>query len=237
MVARIGGSFPVRIISRLLQYCLKRYADDFHCRLETEIDILEYLSIAHEQYLRQVFKDLMLDAFQPKKNLDALIVPFILVIVNISDVILQNMAFVFVEICKLLFVLFFLCICRYIYLIIFLDNDDMLTSIIQKYPLWKNNSTFVQNQPALNNIILRLKRYGVHLLLIITGLANQYTWCQDFLEYSLQELDRIILAGHVCPLVNDLMSNNILHMLWERCLSKEFYEQQTAVRLLLIACK
>lgn len=113
----------------------------------------------------------------------------------------------------------------------------MLTNIIQKYPLWKNNSTFAQNQPSLNNIILRLKRYGVHMLLIITGLANQYTWCQDFLECTLQELERIILGGHVCPLVNDIMSDNILHLLWERCLSKELQEQQTAVRLLLIACK
>lgn len=100
MVARIGGSFPTKIISRLLQCCLKRYSEDFHCRLEAEIDILEYLCLAHEQYLRQVFKDLMQDGFQPKRSLDALIVPFMLVIANISDVLLQNMANVFVEICK-----------------------------------------------------------------------------------------------------------------------------------------
>lgn len=99
-MARIGGSFPTKIIARLLQCCLKRYADDFHCRLETEIEILEYLCLAHEQYLRLVLKDLMLDAFQPKKSLDALIVPFILLIVNISDVFLQNMAHVIVELCK-----------------------------------------------------------------------------------------------------------------------------------------
>lgn len=75
------------------------------------------------------------------------------------------------------------------------------------------------------------------MLLISTQLANQYSWCQDFLEYSLQELERVILSGHTCPLVSDLMSDNILQMLWERCLSKDLYEQQTAVRLLLIACK
>lgn len=123
------------------------------------------------------------------------------------------------------------------FFIFFIDNDELLTNIIQKYPLWKNNSTFMVNQPALKNVVLRLKRYGVHLLLISTHLANQYSWCQDFLECSLQELEHVILNCHTCPLVNDLMSDNILNMLWERCLSQDLYEQQTAVRLLLIACK
>lgn len=105
VVARIGGSFPDQIISRLLQSSLKRYSDDYHCRIDSDTDILEYLCLVHEKFLQQIFKKFILDGFQPKRSLDALVIPFMLLIANVSDVLLQNVATAFVEICKFLDIL------------------------------------------------------------------------------------------------------------------------------------
>lgn len=100
VVARLGGCFPSKIISQILQCCLKRFADDFPCRFDSEIGILEYLCFAHEQVLKVCVRELLQEGFQPKKNLDALIIPFLLQFCNYSDILLQNMVSVFLDICK-----------------------------------------------------------------------------------------------------------------------------------------
>lgn len=110
-------------------------------------------------------------------------------------------------------------------------------NIILKSPLWINNPPFAEMQPSLNNIILRLQRQGTQLLLLASQLADQYSWCQDFLEYTLQELEQVILNARLCPLMDDLVTEESKYLLWNSCLSKNIYEQQTAVRLLLIICK
>uniref|UniRef100_A0A1A9Z490 Integrator complex subunit 5 C-terminal domain-containing protein n=1 Tax=Glossina pallidipes TaxID=7398 RepID=A0A1A9Z490_GLOPL len=212
VVARLGGCFPLKIISQILQCSLKRFADDFHCRFESEIGILEYLCFAHEQVLRVVVKELLQEGFQPKKNLDTLIIPFLFVFGNYSDVLLQNMVSVFLD----------------------MYNDELRAIIIQKSPLWLSNATFSEIQPSLNNIALRLKSHGTQLLITASKMADQHVWCQDFLEFSLQELEQIVLSARLCPLMDDLVTENTKYMLWKSSLSTNIYEQQTAVRLLLI---
>lgn len=101
VVARLGGCFPSKIISQILQCSLKRFADDFPCRFDSEIGILEYLCFAHEQVVKDCVKELLQEGFQPKKKLDALIIPFLLEFCNYSDtLLLQNMVSVFLEMCK-----------------------------------------------------------------------------------------------------------------------------------------
>lgn len=125
---------------------------------------------------------------------------------------------------------------RYICLIC-LDNDELRAIIIQKSPLWLSNATFSEIQPSLNNIALRLKSHGTQLLITASKMADQHVWCQDFLEFSLQELEQIVLSARLCPLMDDLVTENTKYMLWKSSLSTNIYEQQTAVRLLLIVCK
>lgn len=100
VVARLGGCFPSKIISQILQCSLKRFSENYPCRFDSEIGILEYLCFAHEQVLRVCVRDLLEDGFQPKKKLDALIVPFVLEFCNYSDILLQNTVSVFLEMCK-----------------------------------------------------------------------------------------------------------------------------------------
>ncbi|XP_013101737.2 integrator complex subunit 5 [Stomoxys calcitrans] len=212
VVARLGGCFPSKIISQILQCSLKKFAENYPCRFDSEIGILEYLCFAHEQVLRVCFKELLQEGFQPKKKLDALVVPFMLDFCNYSDTLLQNMVSVFLE----------------------MYNDDLRTTITQKAPLWMTNRTFAEIQPSLNNLVLRLKTHGAQVLITVAKMADQYAWCQDFLEFSLQELEQIVLNARLCPLMDDLATEETKYMLWKSCLSTNIYEQQTAVRLLLI---
>lgn len=100
MVARLGGCFPSKVVSQILQCSLKRFAEDYRCRIDSEIGILEYLCFAHEQVVKLVLKELFQDGFYPKKNLDAIIIPFLLLLANYSDILLQNIVSVFLDMCK-----------------------------------------------------------------------------------------------------------------------------------------
>ncbi|CAD6993473.1 integrator complex subunit 5 [Ceratitis capitata] len=212
VVARLGGCFPLSIISQILQCSLKRFADDYRCRFDSELGILDYLSFAHEQELKQALTDLLKDGFNPKKTLDACIIPFLLVMATFADALLQNLVVVFLE----------------------MYNDDLRQTIIQKTPLWMSNKIFAEMQPSLNSLALRLKSNGAQLLIAVSQMADQYNWCQDFLEYTLQDLEQVVLNATVCPLMNDLATEDSKYLLWKNCLSANIYQQQTAVRLLLI---
>lgn len=99
-----------------------------------------------------------------------------------------------------------------------------------------SNKVFAEMQPSLNSLTLRLKSNGAHLLIAVSQMAEQYTWCQDFLEYNLQDLEQVVLNATVCPLMNDLATEDSKYLLWKNCLSANIFQQQTAVRLLLIVC-
>lgn len=113
----------------------------------------------------------------------------------------------------------------------------MRSTIVQKAPLWMTNRLFADMQPSLNNIVLRLKSHGAQLLITASKMVDKNTWCHDFLEYSMQELEQIVLNARLCPLMDDLATEETKYMLWKSCLSSNIYEQQTAVRLILIVCK
>lgn len=212
VVARLGGCFPLKIISQILQCGLKRFSEDIRCRFESEIGILDYLSFAHENELLQALRALLEDGFVPKKSIHVHIIPFITQISHYSESLLQNMVTVFLE----------------------LYNDNLLEAIIRQTPVWMTNKTFVDMQPSFNGLPLNLKTDGSKLLMTAAQLAEKYSWCQEFLEYNLQELEQVILMNSRCPLLSDLSTDASKFLLWKGCLSWNTIEQQTAVRLLLL---
>ncbi|XP_036324648.1 integrator complex subunit 5 isoform X2 [Rhagoletis pomonella] len=115
-----------------------------------------------------------------------------------------------------------------------LDNDDLRQTIIQKSPLWMSNKMFAEMQPSLNSLALRLKSNGAQVLIAVSQMAEQFAWCQDFLEYTMQDLEQVVLNATVCPLMNDLATEESKYLLWKSCLNANIFQQQTAVRLLLI---
>lgn len=212
VVARLGGCFPLKIISQILQCGLKRFSEDPRCRFDSEIGILDYLSFAHEKELLQALRSLLEDGFIPKKAIHVHIIPFITQISHYSESLLQNMVTVFLE----------------------LYNDNLLEAIIRQTPVWMTNKTFVDMQPSFNSLPLNLKTNGSKLLMTAARLAEQYPWCQEFLECNLQELEQVILMNSRCPLLSDLSTDASKFLLWKGCLSWNIIEQQTAVRLLLL---
>ncbi|XP_055848550.1 integrator complex subunit 5 [Episyrphus balteatus] len=212
VVARLGGCFPLKIISQILQCGLKRFSEDNRCRFDSEIGILDYLSFAHENELLQALRGLLEDGFVPKKAIHVHIIPFITQISHYSESLLQNVVKVFLE----------------------LYNDTLLEAIIRQTPVWMTNKTFMDMQPSFNSLPLNLEKNGSKLLMTAARLAEQYSWCQEFLEYNLQELEQVILMNSRCPLLSDLSTDASKFLLWKGCLSWNTIEQQTAVRLLLL---
>lgn len=113
----------------------------------------------------------------------------------------------------------------------------MCEVIVQKAPLWLSNKMFAGMQPTLNNAVLRLNERGATLLLTAAKMAEKYVWCQDFLDNSMQELEQWVLNQRNFPLLADLAYEETKYMLWKSCLSTNLFEQQTAVRLLLVVCE
>ncbi|XP_034115208.1 integrator complex subunit 5 [Drosophila albomicans] len=212
IVARLGGCFPHKIIMQILQCGIKRFAEDYRCHLDSEAGILDYMTSCHEQQLCAAFREMLKDGLAPKKPLDVAIVPFLLITTNYSDAILQSLVNVFIEI----------------------FTDEMCDAIVQKAPLWLSNKMFADMQPSLNNAVLRLNQHGAKLLLMVSRMAEKYTWCQDFLDTSMQELEQWVLNMRNFPLLVDLAFEETKYMLWKSCLSTNILEQQTAVRLLLV---
>lgn len=84
------------------------------------------------------------------------------------------------------------------------------------------------------NLALKIGTNGTKILLTLGRIAKSYIWVQNFLEFIIQELERLILDKCMCPLLLDVPKNESRKMLWEACRSDNFIEQQTAVRLILL---
>lgn len=101
---------------------------------------------------------------------------------------------------------------------------------------WPSNFNPRDIQPTLSTLALKLKANAAATLLTLARTAIKHVWCEEFLENILQELEGLLLLSDTtCPLLTDLIRDESVSPLWEACCSANFIEQQTAVRLLLIA--
>ncbi|XP_055383717.1 integrator complex subunit 5 [Condylostylus longicornis] len=215
VVARLGGCFPLKIISQVLQCGLKKYCEDFRCNFDSEIGILDYLSFAHEKDLKKSLKELLEDGLKPKTKLHVQIVPYLLQLATCSEVVLQVVVTEFLEI----------------------YNESYLEAITRQtwmLTIWMENPTFRDMQPSMNNLALKIKVNGSKLLMIVAKLAEKFIWCHDFIECALQELEHMVLVNMSCPLLEELSKEESKGLLWKSAKSPIFIEQQTAVRLILL---
>lgn len=89
----------------------------------------------------------------------------------------------------------------------------------------------------LVTLALKLKTNATQSVLTIARIADQadHPWCQDLLEGVLHELEYMVLATSSCALLTDLSRPASAQLLWTACCAAQPIEQQTAVRLLLLA--
>lgn len=116
------------------------------------------------------------------------------------------------------------------------DNDELLANIVKLINNWMQNKSFQNMQPAFNNLFLKLKSGGTEIIMIVAKLTKEFKWCNTFLEYTLQELEQILLLNRNCPMLQNLSSEESKKILWEYCRSPNRVEQQTSIRLLILVC-
>lgn len=98
------------------------------------------------------------------------------------------------------------------------------------------NKSFQNMQPAFNNLLLKLKSGGTNFIIIVAKLTKEFKWCHTFLEYTLQELEQMVLLNRNCAMLQNLSSEESKEVLWESSRSCNRVEQQTATRLLILVC-
>lgn len=103
--------------------------------------------------------------------------------------------------------------------------------------MWPPNFNARDIIPSLSTLMMKLKQDATKTIMTLAKIAQQYQWCQEFLENILQELETLVLEDRTCPLLDDVTNNESKLKLWSACQSELLFEQQTAVRLLLLVCK
>lgn len=105
VVARLGGCFPLKVISKILQCGLKGFSGNANSTLDSEVGILGYLSHSHENDLKIALNEMLQPLFvknqpsQPVKNT----IPYLLHLCGMSEILLQPIVTVFLDLCKFFF--------------------------------------------------------------------------------------------------------------------------------------
>lgn len=116
-------------------------------------------------------------------------------------------------------------------------DESLIPTIVGQSKHWPSNFNPRDIQPTLSSLALKLKSNVAPTILLLARIASDHTWCQEFLENILQELESLLLVSDssICPLLTDLLRDESSAPLWQACCSANLIEQQTAVRLLLLA--
>lgn len=110
-------------------------------------------------------------------------------------------------------------------------NVGLIPTLVAQSKQWPS----VRIAPTLAALALKLKSNATQSVLTLARIAEDHRWCQDLLEAVLHELEHMVLENGSCPLLHDLPRTESAERLWSACGSALLIEQQTAVRLLLLA--
>lgn len=108
---------------------------------------------------------------------------------------------------------------------------SLIPTLVAQSKQWPN----VRMAPMLAALALKLKSNATRAVLTVARIAHERPWCQDLIETVLQELEYMVLQNGQCALLQDLSGRASAELLWSACGSAQLFEQQTAVRLLLLA--
>lgn len=113
-------------------------------------------------------------------------------------------------------------------------NASLIPTLVAQSKLWPSS---VRTKSMLATLALKLETKATQSVLTVARIADQADdpWCQDLLEDILHELEYMVLANSSCALLADLSRPASAQLLWAACCAAQPIEQQTAVRLLLLA--
>nr|XP_019561577.2 integrator complex subunit 5-like [Aedes albopictus] len=207
VVARLGGCFPSKVISKMLYCGLKRFTGEYD-QVDSEVEVLSYLAAANENDLRQSLKEIC-----EKETMNKLVVPYLLHLSKHSDVLAQALAMVFLK--------------NY--------TDSHLQLIKTQSKFWPNNYSSTNVIHIITGLLLKIKKSSIEVLLTLPRIAEKFSWCQELLEMLFVELEAIVLEKRTCPLLEDAVKDSSKELLWRSCISDCPLLQQSAVRLILLA--
>ncbi|XP_053690452.1 integrator complex subunit 5 [Sabethes cyaneus] len=207
VVARLGGCFPSRVISKMLFCGLKRFTGEYD-QVDSEVEVLSYLAATNENDLRTALKEII-----ERETNNKLTVPYLLHLSKNSEVLAQALVMVFLE--------------------NYTDNHLHLIKVQSKF--WPANYSTVNVIHIVTNLLLKVKKSSIQVLLTLPRIAEKYPWCQELLEMLFVELESLVLEKRSCPLLEDAVKDTSKELLWRTCLSECPLAQQSAVRLILLA--
>ncbi|KAJ6637430.1 Integrator complex subunit 5 [Pseudolycoriella hygida] len=238
VVARLGGCFPLKVISKILQCGLRGFVGNANSTLDSEVGILGYLSFAYESDLKFALNEMLqavlitnFASIQPQIST----IPYLLHLSNMSDILLQLIINVFLDLCKLQIKECCDTAQENSSFNKISVNDSLIPSLIDQSQLWPQNFKPQNIIPLLTSLSLKLRNDATKTIITLAKIAENHAWCQDLLESILQELESFVWENRSCPLLTDLTKDDSTETLWDSCLSSNLFQQQTAVRLLLLA--
>ncbi|XP_055526401.1 integrator complex subunit 5 [Wyeomyia smithii] len=207
VVARLGGCFPSRVITKMLFCGLRRFTGEYD-QVDSEVEVLSYLAATNENDLRAALREII-----ERETNNKLTVPYLLHLSKNSEVLAQALVVVFLE--------------NY--------NDNHLHVIKVQSKFWPANYSTANVIHIVTNLLLKVKKSSIQVLLTLPRIAEKYSWCQELLEMLFVELETIVLEKRSCPLLEDAVKDTSRELLWRTCLSECPLAQQSAVRLILLA--
>uniref|UniRef100_A0A182N4L2 Integrator complex subunit 5 C-terminal domain-containing protein n=1 Tax=Anopheles dirus TaxID=7168 RepID=A0A182N4L2_9DIPT len=208
VVARLGGCFPLKVISTMLTMGVNRFTGDFDQPSESEVEILSYLGQAHETDLRRALKAMVERELAGKQA-----VPYLLLLAKSSETIAQSLVVVFLE----------------------LHDENRLHALKVQPKNWPPNIGLPYVLHTVAGLLLKIKKHATVVTLILAELSTQHGWCQELLETMFVELEELVLEKHSAPLLEDIIRDGSRDALWCGCASDAPFLQQVAVRLVLLA--
>ncbi|XP_041787994.1 integrator complex subunit 5 [Anopheles merus] len=208
VVARLGGCFPLRVMSSMLSMGVARFTGDFDQPSESEVEVLSYLGLAHENDLRKALKSTLEHVASYKQP-----IPYLLMLAKASETISQALVAVFLE----------------------LHDENRLSTLTVLPKNWPANIGLPYVLHTVAGLLLKMKKHAIRVTLILAKMSTQHSWCQELLEMMFIELETLVLDKHTAALLEDIIRDGMREMLWSSCTSDVPYLQQVAVRLILLA--
>lgn len=143
-------------------------------------------------------------------------IPYLIHLSRKSDVLLQPITSVFLE--------------------IFNENESSICNLHYQVKYWPQSYNSRELLIILTNLSTKINQNGTKIMLKLSSIAEKFMWCHELLENILYELESFSLTGKMCPLFQDILKNDSKQSLWKSCCSSNQLEHSTAIRLILLVC-
>lgn len=118
---------------------------------------------------------------------------------------------------------------------LFSDNEKFVAALSAQLKSWPSNLNTHEMLPTLTSLTLRVRKGATRIMLMLAKIGEEYVWCHDLLEFVLQDVFTLLSEDRISPILTDVLEENSQKLLINSCVQGSLLEQQTAIRLVLLA--